>query len=365
MSHEPPTQGPPGAPAPPRARAVDTAGKLFFIILGVLATVAGIVMGIWNPFLSNAASVQGTDIDILFGVALGVSTAIFVIVQGTLVYSIIRFGRDPGDESDGPPIHGNTTLEVIWTAVPAAIVVFLAVYSYQILNKIDRVQPDALNVEVRAMQYAWQFYYPDADVTSNELHVPINRQVRLKMRSADVIHSFWVPKFRIKKDVMPDRVTEALITATDLGIYPVVCAELCGASHALMRANLVVQSDADYRNWLAVQAAAARQPAAAPGEPPDELVQGRQIFVQTGCGGCHALGDANAAGQVGPSLDGIGTRAATTVAGQSAEEYIRTSIVKPTEHVVTGYQPIMAGTYGITLSEAELTALVQYLAAQK
>jgi cytochrome c oxidase subunit II len=365
MSHEPSTQGLPGAPAPPRARMVDTASKVFFVVLGILAAVAGIVMGIWNPFLSNAASVQGTDIDILFGVALGVGTAIFVIVQGTLIYSIIRFGREPGDESDGPPIHGNTTLEVIWTAVPAAIVVFLAIYSYHILSKIDRLQPDALNVEVRAMQYAWQFYYPDADLTSNELHVPINRQVQLKMRSTDVIHSFWVPKFRIKKDVMPDRVTDALITATELGTYPIVCAELCGASHALMRANLVVQSDADYRNWLAAQSTAAEQPPAAPGAPPDEMAQGRQLFVQTGCGGCHALGDANTAGQVGPSLEGIGTRAATTVAGQSAEEYIRTSIVKPSDHVVTGYQPIMPGTYGTTLSEADLTALVQYLAAQK
>jgi cytochrome c oxidase subunit 2 len=365
MSHQPPTEGPPGAPAPPRAHIVDTTSKLFFIILGVLATVAGIGMGIWNPFLSDAASVQGTDIDILFGVALGVGTAIFVIVQGTLIYSIIRFAREPGDESDGPPIHGNTTLEVIWTAIPAAIVVFLAIYSYQILNKIDRLQPDALNVEVRAMQYAWQFYYPDADVTSNELHIPINRQVRLKMRSTDVIHSFWVPKFRIKKDVMPDRVTEALITATDLGTYPVVCAELCGANHALMRANLVVQPDADYRNWLAAQAAAARQPVTAPGEPPDALAQGRQIFAQAGCGGCHALGDANAAGQVGPGLDGIGTRAATTVQGQTAEEYIHTSIVVPAEHIVTGYQPIMPGTYGTTLSEAELNALERYLLAQK
>jgi cytochrome c oxidase subunit 2 len=180
-----------------------------------------------------------------------------------------------------------------------------------------------------------------------------------------VIHSFWVPKFRIKKDVLPDRVTEALLTPTELGTYPVVCAELCGASHALMRANLVVQSASDYQNWLASQTAAGQKPAGASGEPPGAVAQGKQIFVQSGCGGCHALRDANTAGQVGPGLDGIGTRAASTVPGQSAEEYIRTSIIKPAEHVVTGYQPIMPGTYGTTLSEAELDALVQYLLAQK
>jgi cytochrome c oxidase subunit 2 len=256
-------------------------------------------------------------------------------------------------------------VEALWTAIPAGIVVFLAIFSYQILNKMDRLQPDALNVEVKAMQYAWQFYYPDADVTSNELHLPLNRQVRLKMRSNDVIHSFWVPKFRIKKDVLPDRVTEALLTPTELGTYPVVCAELCGASHALMRANLVVQSDSDFRNWLAGQAAAAQQPVGPSEAPSDAVAQGKQVFVRAGCGGCHALSDANAAGQVGPSLDGIGSRAATTVPGQSAEEYIHTAIVKPSEHVVAGYQPIMPGTYSTTLSETALNALVQYLLAQK
>jgi cytochrome c oxidase subunit 2 len=288
-----------------------------------------------------------------------------VIVEGTLIYSIIRFGREPGDESDGPPIHGNTALEVIWTVIPSAVVVFLAIYSYQVLNRIDRLQPDALDVEVRAMQYAWQFYYPDAGITSNELHIPLNRQVRLKMRSNDVIHSFWVPKFRIKKDVLPDRVTEALLTPTELGTYPIVCAELCGASHALMRSNVVVQSAVDFQNWLAGQAAAKERPAETPGAGSDANARGRQLFAQSGCGGCHALNDANAAGQAGPSLDGIGTRAASTAPGQTAEEYIRTSIVAPAEYVVSGYQPIMPGAYGTTLSAEDLSALVQYLSAQE
>jgi cytochrome c oxidase subunit II len=344
---------------------VDAASRLFFVILGILAVVAGVVMGIWNPFLSSAASVQGTDIDILFGVALGVGTAIFVIVEGTLVYSIVRFGREPGDESDGPPIRGNTALEVIWTAVPAGIVVFLAIYSYHILTAIDKLQPNAVNIEVRAMQFAWQFYYPDADITSNELHIPLNQQVHLKMRSNDVIHSFWVPQFRMKKDVLPDRVTETLLTATELGTYPIVCAELCGSSHALMRADLVVQSAADFQNWLAGQTGAKQRPAGTPGVTSDAVAQGRQIFSRAGCGGCHALQDANAAGQAGPSLDGIGTRAGSTVPGQTAEEYIRTSILKPAEYVVSGYQPIMPGAYPTTLSAEELSALVQYLLVQQ
>jgi cytochrome c oxidase subunit II len=362
MSHE---SSSPRAPGAPRPRAFDATSKVFAVVLGILAVVAGVVMGIWNPLLRNAASVQGAQIDLLFGVALGVSTTIFVIVEGTLVYSIVRFGREPGDESDGPPIRGNTALEVIWTAIPAGIVVFLAIYSYHILTQIDKLQPGALTVEVRAQQYAWQFYYPDAGITSSELHIPLNRQVQLKLRSNDVIHSLWIPKFRLKEDVLPDRVTETLLTATEMGTYPIVCAELCGASHALMRSNVVVQSAADYQNWLAGQTAEKQRSEETPGAAADAIAQGRQLFAQSGCSGCHALKDANAAGQVGPGLDGIGTRAASTVPGQTAEEYIRTSIVKPAEHVVSGYQPIMPATNGTKLSEAELNALVQYLLAQK
>lgn len=360
MSHSPDHEGRAGSSPP---RVFDPASRAFALILGIAAIVAGIGMGLWNPLLRRAASVEGAGIDTLFSIALGVATAIFVIVQGALVYSIIRFSQQPGDESDGPPIRGNTTLEVLWTAIPAGIVVFLAIYSYQVLAAIERPQPDALEVEVKGLQYAWEFYYPASGVTSSELHIPVNRQVHLKLRSEEVIHSFWVPAFRIKKDLMPDRVTETYITATRVGIYPIVCAELCGAGHAAMRANLVVESDAEFRNWLAAAAAAKERRAA--GTAPAAVAGGREIYTRSGCAACHALTDANAVGQVGPSLDGIGTRAASTVPGQSAEEYIRTSIVKPADFAVGGYPLIMPGNYSATLSEAELDALVEYLLAQK
>jgi cytochrome c oxidase subunit 2 len=362
MTHETSSQSVPG---PSRPRVVDSASKLFFVVLGILAVASGIVMGVWNPFMSNAASVQGTNIDILFGVALGVGTAIFVIVEGTLIYSIVRFGREPGDESDGPPIRGNVPLEVFWTAIPGVTVVFLALFSYQILSRLDQLQPDALNVEVIAQQFVWQFYYPDADVTTSELHLPLNRQAHLKMRSNDVIHSFWVPQFRMKKDVLPDRITETLLTPTELGTYPIVCAELCGPGHALMRANLVVESAADFENWLAMQQGAKERPTPSAAGASETIAQGRQVFIQSGCGGCHTLKDANTTGQVGPDLDGIGTAAASIVPGQTAEEYIRTSILQPSAHIVSGYQPIMPGSYNTMLSEVQLNALVQYLLAQK
>ncbi len=362
MSHPSHHEGSAGSPA---QRVFDPASRAFALILGIAAVVAGIGMGLWNPLLRRAASVEGAEIDTLFSIALGVGTAIFVVVQGALIYSIIRFSRQPGDESDGPPIRGNTTLEVLWTAIPAGIVVMLAIYSYQVLATIERPQPDALEVEVKGLQYAWEFYYPASGVTSAELHIPINRQVHLKLRSEEVIHSFWVPAFRIKKDVMPDRVTETYITATRVGTYPIVCAELCGAGHAAMRANLVVESDAEFRSWLAAAVAAKDRRAEETGAQADALAQGREIYTRSGCAACHALSDANAVGQVGPSLDGIGTRAASTVPGQSAEEYIRASIIKPADFAVSGYPLIMPGDYSIRLSEAEINALVEYLLAQE
>ena len=257
MSH-PTHSNAPGGP-----RAFDNTSKLVAIAIGVIAGIAGLVVGIVNPFTSDAASTQGVLIDVLFGITLGLATAVFVIVQGFLLYSIIRFGREPGDETDAAPIRGNTPLEIFWTAIPALVILFIGLLSYQVLADIEQPKADQLTVEVKAIQYAWQYYYPEQDITTSELHIPLNRQVHLKLRSNDVIHSFWVPAFRIKKDVMPDRVTETFITGSELGEYPVVCTELCGAGHAVMRSQVVVQSDADFQSWLASQGVAKAQAAEA------------------------------------------------------------------------------------------------------
>ena len=349
--------------APQDHRSFDNTSKLVAIAIGVIAGVAGVVVGIVNPFMSNAASTEGTLIDDLFSITLGIATAVFVIVQGFLLYSIIRFGREPGDETDSVPVRGNTRLEIFWTATPAIVVVFVGLLSYQVLADIERPRADQLTVEVKAIQYAWQYYYPEQDITTSELHIPQNRQVRLKLRSDDVIHSFWVPEFRIKKDVMPDRVTETFITGSELGTYPVVCAELCGAGHSVMRSQVVVESDASFQAWLASQGVARQQAAAAAAADP--LAAGKQAFNVYGCNACHALASAGAVGALGPNLDGIGTRAGSTVAGQSAEEYIRTAIVKPAAHMAPDFADIMPKDYEQRATPADLDALVKYLLEEK
>ena len=347
------------APAP----VFDATSKAVSFLIAAIAVMAGLVMGWVNPFMSESASSQGTSIDTLFSIVLGVTTAVFVIVQGFLIYSIVRFRRQPGDDEDGPPIRGNTKLEIVWTAVPAITIVIIGLLSYRVLADIERPQPGERIIEVKAVQYAWQFYYPEADVTSTELHIPLDEPVLLKMRSNDVIHSFWVPAFRIKKDVMPDRVTETRITGTELGAYPIVCAELCGAGHAVMRSQVIVQSDADYKAWLATAAAAKQAPQ--PAGVADPVAYGRQLFTQYGCNACHTLDDANAHGQIGPNLNGIGSQAANRVAGQPAEQYLQASILKPGEYPAEGYPDAMPKDYGLRLSDAEVSALVEYLLKQK
>lgn len=345
-----------------QAAAFDNTGKLAAIIIAVVAAIAGIGIGVANPFLRNAASSQGILIDTLFSVLLGIATAIFVIVQGFLLYSIVRFSRASDDDDEGAPVRGNTKLEILWTAIPALIVVGISIYSYRILVDIDRPRPDQLKVEVTGRQFSWEFYYPDYDVKTSELHMPLGRQVLLRLTSADVNHAFWVPEMRIKKDALGGKITEANLTGTQLGTYPIVCAELCGAGHAVMRAQLVVESEPDFQTWIQAQIGAKSRSAALTADP---VAYGRLLFNQFGCNACHKLTDANAVGQVGPALDGLGSRAGAIVPGQSAEEYIRTAIVRPNTFITPNFQPIMPGDYSQRMSEAEIAAMVQYLLGQK
>lgn len=339
------------------------------IAIGLSAVILGVLMGIFNPLLNNSTAAEGAAVDVLFSLLLGIGTTVFVVVQGALLYSIIRFRSRSDDEEDGPPVRGNVPLEIVWTAIPAAIVTGLSLFSYGVLANIELPQPDAMTVQVTARQFAWDFYYPDRDVHSPQLYVPRGRQVHLVMRSADVIHAFWVPDFRVKKDLMPDRTTEARFTADKVGTYPVVCSRLCGVGHAFMRSNVVVQEPNDFYNWL-YQQQTGRSVAGGAGNAP---VDGKAVFQKYGCAACHQLSDAGAAGQVGPSLNGIGTKAAAVLGmshyhGQAKDVlgFIHESIVDPNAYVEQGFQPnVMPQDFGKQMTDQKLNALVQYLAGQK
>jgi cytochrome c oxidase subunit 2 len=203
----------------------------------------------WN---GQEASTAAPKIDDLLNVMIVLSSFVFSLVMVMLFYALWRFRAKPGDESDGEPIHGNTRLEVAWTLIPTIIVLFGAGYSWVVLDEIEQKETDALRVDVFSQQFAWSFGYPGkGNVWSQgELHVPVNRQVEFKMHSQDVIHSFWVPEWRVKKDNVPGITTTAVVTPDKVGTYQLICTELCGFGHATMRAKVVVESPAAFRRWV-------------------------------------------------------------------------------------------------------------------
>jgi cytochrome c oxidase subunit II len=219
----------------------------------VLTVVTSVIMLIpnWN---GEAASTAADKIDTLLDVMIVLSSFVFSVVLVMLFYALYRWRAKPGDESDGEPIHGNTRLEIAWTVIPTIIVLFGAVYSWITLSDIEAHDPNRMVVDVYSQQFEWRFEYPDQGVTSRELHVPVDRQVEFRMHALDVIHSFWVPEWRIKKDNVPGITTRAYITPDKVGHFSLICTELCGIGHSTMRAPVVVEdSQQAFDQWATTQ----------------------------------------------------------------------------------------------------------------
>jgi len=224
--------------------------KMFGATLVLTALISVVMVPIrWN---GQGASTAAGPIDTLLDVMIVLSAFVFSLVMVMLFYALWKFKAKPGDESDGEPIHGNTRLEIAWTLIPTIIVLFGAGYSWGVLNDIEDEAENPLKVQVFSQQFAWSFGYPGKDEawSAGELHVPVNRQVLFKMHALDVIHSFWVPEWRIKKDNVPGIVTTAIVTPNEEGTYQLICTELCGFGHATMRAKVVVESPAEFREWV-------------------------------------------------------------------------------------------------------------------
>lgn len=224
--------------------------KMFAATVALAAAISAVMVSInWD---GQEASTAAPKIDDLLNVMIVLSSFVFSLVVVALFYALWKFKAKPGDESDGEPIHGNTRLEVAWTVIPTIIVLFGAGYSWSVLNAIEKVEGNPMTVDVFSQQYAWSFGYPGKGnkFVEGELHVPVNRQVQFKMHSQDVIHSFWVPEWRIKKDNVPGITTTATVTPDRVGTYQLICTELCGFGHASMRAKVVVEPPAQFRKWV-------------------------------------------------------------------------------------------------------------------
>ncbi|TML98997.1 MAG: cytochrome c oxidase subunit II [Actinobacteria bacterium] len=328
----------------------------------LIASAVGIALGLSIHWFPPAGSTQADKIDTLYDVLIIASVPVFVLVVSIIVFSVIFFRMRPGQElEDGPPIHGNTRLEVVWTALPAALIAGLCTYAYVVLRDIEK-KPTAAQAATREMkvkvfgeQFAWTFVYPKdvagSELTTTQLYLPIGRPVDFRLRSKDVIHDFWVPAFRLKMDAVPGIETHYRITPKRLGNYQIVCAELCGLGHAAMRNSVTVVTPARFKQWLQQQT----KPAAPSGAAPAQVAAaGRKLFADNGCSGCHTLKDAGSTAQVGPDLDKF-------LKGKP-DAFIQQSIVKPDAFIEKGYKPgIMPPNFGQTLSKDDIKTLVAYL----
>jgi len=218
--------------------------------VALTAVISAIMLQVdWN---GQQGSTAAPKIDQLLAVMIVLSAFVFSLVMVMLFYALWKFKAKPGDESDGEPIHGNTRLEIAWTVIPTIIVLFGAAYSWIVLDEIEAKEHDSMRVDVFAQQFAWSFGYPGKGNVWNEgeLHVPVDRQIEFKLHGMDVIHSFWVPEWRVKKDAVPGITTTATVTPDKVGTYQLICTELCGVGHPTMRAGVVVEEPADFRKWV-------------------------------------------------------------------------------------------------------------------
>ena len=246
-----------------------TYGKLLLVMLAI--TVVTSVILLQFEWFGDAASEQAGPIDTLFDVMIVLSCFVFAIVMVMFAYALWKYRAKPGDESDGKPIHGNTRLEIAWTVIPTIIVLFGAGYSWIVLDDIEAVAADQMQLHVTGQQYKWTFEYPEEMVgsgdsavplTSDELHVPVDRQLEVTVEALDVLHSFWVPEWRIKRDLVPsgpggDEIDDTfVVTPNEEGTFSLMCTELCGLGHATMRATVVVESQEAFDQWVSEQAQA-------------------------------------------------------------------------------------------------------------
>jgi cytochrome c oxidase subunit II len=325
--------------------------------IGVLASLVGIAITLWIDWFPEQGATAAGQIDTLYDVLLICSVPVFVLVMTIAIYSVVRFRAKPGDLGDGAPIHGNTRLEVIWVTIPFIMVTALAIYGWIILDDIEAKQPNEMVVNVTGQQFTWTFQYPEDKLDAKELVLPVDRPVEFRIKTKDVIHSFWVPQFRLKSDAVPGLTTKVRVTPDHEGNFEVVCTELCGLGHSTMRQFARVVPAGEFDSWLADQKKAAGGGATGGGGGGGGGQAGgadaEQIFTSAGCSGCHTLAQAGATAKVGPDLGKL---------GDADADFIRTSIEDPNAEITKGYKPnIMPQDFKDKLSKEELDALVKYL----
>ncbi len=334
----------------------------------------------FSLFPRSASTVSG-QVDALFFFLVAVSVFFAGLIFLLIIVFAIKYRRRSPDEQPRP-IHGNLALELIWTIIPLGLTVVMFVWGAWLFVALAQPPPDALDVYVVAKQWMWKFQHPEGKREIAELHIPVGRPVKLTMTSEDVIHSFFIPAFRIKQDVLPGRYTSVWFQATNTGVYQQYCTQYCGTGHAGMLSKIIVMEPAAYDQWLregetagsqAAPATPATAPAAAPApltappsasgaaapQPTSLVAQGEQLFNQFGCSACHLPSGKGPA----PSLLGVFGKPVKLTSGETItadESYLQEHILTPGKKVVAGYPPIMP-TFKGRISQDQLVQIIAYI----
>lgn len=299
------------------------------------------------------ASAEAVTIDWLWDLEVMTISFLFALIIVPLLYSLFVFRRKKGETGDGEHIEGNTKLEIIWTVIPLITVLVFAYLGAYNLGEIRLVDPQAMEVKVTAQQWSFSFEYPEYGIVSEELYLPVNKQVHLNMVSNDVIHSFWVPEFRIKQDIVPGRVTEYRVIPSLEGAYKVRCAELCGTSHAYMLANIHVVTQDEFDAWIGEHLADMELVAQTPES------RGEAIIAQNGCIACHSI---DGTPGIAPTWFGLYGSQVELVDGTfvtADDEYYQESIEKPQEQIVAGFEIVLMPQF--TFTDEEISDIIAYL----
>ncbi len=330
-----------------------------YVIIFVLVIVSTFLIHTWLisvGLFPIEASSQSVAIDQLFHVHLWIISFLFSLIMVTLVFSLIVFHRRKGEIGDGAYLTGNSTLEITWTAIPLMAVLVLAYAGAKNLGTIRVIDPSALQVKVTAGQWYWQYAYPEYGVTSTDLYLPVSRQIDLQMTSVDVIHSFWVPEFRVKQDIVPGRTVELRVTPTLIGNYKVRCSELCGLRHAYMEGAVTVVSDADFNKWIAEQQSAA---------PPSPELRGQQLATNYGCVNCHSIDGSAKTGPTWLHLYDSNVKLSDGTTVVANDDYLKTAIINPNLQVTAGFPSNVMPDFSTVLDQTMVESLVAYIKTLK
>ena len=314
-----------------------------------------------NSWLPVAASEIASKVDGVLIAVTVISFIFFIIVSAALVAMAVKYRRRGKVEST-PAITGNETLEIIWTVIPSIILVAIFIHGLVVFNEMRTPPGEAVEVNVVGQKWLWQFEYQDGRKTINELNVRQNLPVKMIMRSEDVLHSFFIPAFRVKQDILPGRFTQLWFTPTKVGSFVIFCAEYCGAGHSQMLARVNVMSPEAFARWEGKGAPGEVAGIAQSSLPSHK--RGEKLYTNRGCNACHSIDGSDG---IAPTFKGLFGRMEKLTDGSQVradENYIVESIYEPQVKMVAGYQPVMPSFKGI-LSEAEVSDIIEYVKTLK